>query len=309
MRPTSRRAGRAPRSGPDDLPALHCDDGSTLLRAQTREVAQRLGLQTSARADEYDTIILGGGPAGLAAAVYGASEGLRTLVIEREAPGGQAETSSRIENYLGFPTGVSGEELARRAFQQANRLGAEILVTRPAVAIDPTTRTVRLDGDGAVRARTIILATGVSWRRLAIDGFDRLLGKGVFYGASRSEASATQGRDIHLIGAGNSAGQAAMFFANHARKVTLVVRGDSLQKSMSHYLVEQLRHRSNIEVALRAEVTAAYGDDQLKAIDVVDRASGEVRRQDCGACSCSSAPTRRRDGCRTRSCGTRAAMC
>ena len=133
-----------------------------------------------------------------------------------------------------------------------------------------------------MRARTIILATGVSWRRLAIDGFDRLLGKGVYYGASRSEASATQGRDIHLIGAGNSAGQAAMFFANHARKVTLVVRGDSLQKSMSHYLVEQLRRRSNVEVALRAEVTAAHGDDQLKAIDVVDRASGEVRRQDCG---------------------------
>jgi thioredoxin reductase (NADPH) len=268
--------------GPADLPALHCDDGSTLLRAENREVAQHLGLRTSAGADDYDTIILGGGPAGLAAAVYGASEGLRTLVIEREAPGGQAETSSRIENYLGFPTGVSGEELARRALQQANRLGAEILVTRPAVAIDPATRTVRLDGGASVRARTIILATGVSWRRLAIDGFDRLLGKGVFYGASRSEASVTQGRDIHLIGAGNSAGQAAMFFANHARKVTLVVRGESLQKSMSHYLIEQLRHRSNIEVALGAEVTAAHGDDEIKAIDVVDRARGEVRRHDCG---------------------------
>jgi len=268
--------------GPDDLPALHCDDGSTLMRAQNREVAQRLGLQTSARADAYDTIILGGGPAGLAAAVYGASEGLRTLVIEREAPGGQAETSSRIENYLGFPTGVSGEELARRALQQANRLGAEIVVTRAVVGLDPATRTVRLDGGAAVRARTIILATGVSWRRLEIDGFDRLLGKGVFYGASRSEASTTQGRDIHLIGAGNSAGQAAMFFANHARKVTMVVRGDSLQKSMSHYLIEQLRNRANVHVALRAEVKAVHGDDQLKAIDVVDRTSGQVQRHECG---------------------------
>src|SRR3954465_322607 len=155
--------------GPADLPALHCDDGSTLLRAENREGAQHLGLRTSAAVDDYDTVILGGGPAGLAAAVYGASEGLRTLVIEREAPGGQAETSSRIENYLGFPTGVSGEELARRALQQADRLGAEILVTRPAVAIDLGARTVRLEGGERLHARTMIIATGVAWRRLAVD--------------------------------------------------------------------------------------------------------------------------------------------
>jgi len=268
--------------GPGDLPALHCDDGTTLLRATNREVAQRLGLQTAARGGGYDTIILGGGPSGLAAAVYGASEGLRTLVIEREAPGGQAETSSRIENYLGFPTGVSGEELARRALQQAHRLGAEIVVTRAAVGLELVTRTVQLEGGAAVHAPTIILATGVSWRRLAIEGFDRLLGKGIYYGAARSEASTTQGRDIHLIGAGNSAGQAAMFFANHARSVTLVVRGDSLQKSMSHYLIEQLRGKANIRVALRAEVQAIHGDDQLKAIDVVDRVTGAVTRQESG---------------------------
>ena len=265
---------------PDDLPALHCDDGTTLYRARNREVAERLGLQTSARAIDYDTIILGGGPAGLAAAVYGASEGLRTLVIEREAPGGQAETSSRIENYLGFPTGVSGEELARRALQQAHRLGAEILVTRPAVGIDLATRTVQLEGGAALRAPTIVIATGVSWRRLAIDGFDKLLGKGISYGASRSEAGTAQGRDIHLIGAGNSAGQAAMFFANHARTVTLVVRGDSLQKSMSHYLIEQLRGKANIRVALSSELRAVHGDTDLKAIDVVDRATGAVQRQE-----------------------------
>jgi thioredoxin reductase (NADPH) len=267
---------------PGDLPALHCDDGSTLIRASTREVAQHLGLQTSARGSDYDTVIVGGGPAGLAAAVYAASEGLRTVVIEREAPGGQAETSSRIENYLGFPTGVSGDELARRALQQANRLGAEIIVTRSVVGIDPTTRTVRLDGSESLHARTIVIATGVTWRRLAIAGFERLLGKGVHYGASRSEASMTQGRDIHLIGAGNSAGQAALFFANHARTVTLVVRGDSLAKSMSHYLIEQLRRKANIQVALRSEVRAVHGDEQLRAMDLVDHATGATRRQESG---------------------------
>ena len=284
LTPDSPEAARWPGAPlvPDDLPALHCEDGTTLLRARAREVAEHLGLPTRARGTDYDTVILGAGPAGLAAAVYGASEGLRTLVIEREAPGGQAETSSRIENYLGFPTGVSGEELARRALQQANRLGAEIIVTRPAVAIDPATRMVQLEGSEPLRARTIVIATGVSWRRLAIDGLDRLLGKGVYYGASRSEASTMQGRDIHLIGAGNSAGQAAMFFANHARTVTLVVRGSSLDKSMSHYLIEQLRGKSNILVALGSELQAVHGREQLEAVDVVERISGAVRRHPSG---------------------------
>jgi thioredoxin reductase (NADPH) len=262
----------------DQLPALVCDDGSLLTRARTREVAEHVGLQTRPRAVTYDAVIVGGGPAGLAAAVYGASEGLRTLVIEREAPGGQAETSSRIENYLGFPTGVSGDELARRALQQARRMGAEVMVTRTVAAIDPATKGVTLDGGDGVLARSIILATGVSWRRLSSPGFDRLLGKGVFYGASRSEAGTTQGQDIHLIGAGNSAGQAAMFFANHARTVTLVVRGDSLEKSMSHYLVEQIRGKPNIQVALHSELQALHGEKQLEAIDWLDRKSGAVRR-------------------------------
>jgi thioredoxin reductase (NADPH) len=279
--PDSPDASRWPgaAAGSADLPALHCEDGSTVLGARPREVAERLGLQTLPRGTEYDTIILGGGPAGLAAAVYGASEGLRTLVIEREAPGGQAETSSRIENYLGFPTGVSGDELARRALQQARRLGAEIIVTRPVTGIEPGTRTVHIEGHGAIRARTMIIATGVSWRRLPIDGFDRLLGKGIHYGASRSEASMAQDQDIHLIGAGNSAGQAAMFFANHARTVTLVVRGSSLEKSMSHYLVEQLRGKTNIRVALSSELQAIHGREQLDAIDIVDRSTGAVRRE------------------------------
>ena len=214
--------------------------------------------------------------------MYGASEGLRTVVVEREAPGGQAGTSSRIENYLGFPSGVSGDELASRALQQAKRLGAEILVTRSASGIDSATREVRLDGGDAVRGRAIILATGVTWRRLAIEGFDRLIGKGIYYGAARSEASATHGADVHLIGAGNSAGQAALYFANHARTVTLVVRGASVEASMSRYLIEQLATKSNVVVQTRSEVVAAHGDTHLTAIDIRDNAAAEIRRHDSG---------------------------
>ncbi|HSD99633.1 MAG TPA: FAD-dependent oxidoreductase [Burkholderiales bacterium] len=270
------------RPADEDCPVLKLADGTLLSRPATRDLAQRLGLQTSARLSEYDTIVIGGGPAGLAAAVYGASEGLRTLVVEREAPGGQAGTSSRIENYLGFPNGVSGEELATRALKQSGRLGAEILVTRSVARIDPKTRQIYLDGGDVVQARTIILATGVTWRRLAIEGFDRLIGKGLYYGAARSEASATHGLDVHLIGAGNSAGQAALYFANHARTVTLVVRGDSLEKSMSRYLIEQLGGKSNVKVQLRSEVVAAHGDTHLTGIDIRDGASGKICRQDCG---------------------------
>jgi thioredoxin reductase (NADPH) len=266
----------------DDGPVVRLADGAVIERPEVRDLANRLGLQTRARAAEYDVAIVGGGPAGLAAAVYGASEGLRTIVVEREAPGGQAGTSSRIENYLGFPSGISGDELATRALQQARRLGAEILVTRCVARIDPTMRAVFLDGDDVIRARTFILATGVTWRRLAIDGFDRLIGKGVYYGAARSEANTTHGLDVYLVGAGNSAGQAALHFANHARKVTLVVRGESLEDSMSHYLIEQLRVKSNVAIQLRSEIHALHGDTNLTAIDIRDKVSDEVRRHDCG---------------------------
>src|SRR6266571_7514629 len=228
----------------EDCPTIRVVDGKTVVRPQLRRVAELLGLGTEPVAAEYDTVIVGAGPAGLAAGVYGASEGLRTIVIEREAPGGQAGTSSRIENYLGFPSGVSGDELASRALQQARRLGAEILVTRELTSIDPATRQVHLDGDDVVRARTIILATGVAWRHLAIEGFGRLAGKGIFYGAARSEAANTHGLDIHIIGAGNSAGQAAMFFSSHARSATILYRGETLKKSMSQYLVDQLATRA-----------------------------------------------------------------
>jgi thioredoxin reductase (NADPH) len=261
---------------------LRLADGAVLVKPDVRAVANRLGLQTAPRLKEYDVAIVGGGPAGLAAAVYGASEGLRTIVIEREAPGGQAGTSARIENYLGFPSGVSGDELGSRALQQAKRLGAEILVTRSVARLDPAAREVWLDSNDVVQARTLILATGVSWRRLAIEGFDRLIGKGVYYGAARSEAASTHGHDVYLVGAGNSAGQAALFFANHARKVTLVVRGGSLDKSMSHYLIEQLRAKSNIAVQLRSEIEAVHGDQHLTAIDIRDSQAKEVRRHECG---------------------------
>jgi thioredoxin reductase (NADPH) len=252
----------------EDLPAIRVVNGKTVVRPRHRRVAELLGLATEADAAEYDVVIVGGGPAGMAAAVYGASEGLRTIVVEREAPGGQAGTSSRIENYLGFPSGVSGEELASRALQQARRLGAEILVTRAIERIDAAARQVHLDGGDVVRARTIILACGVSWRQLSIDGFDRLAGKGVSYGAARSEAADTHGQDVHIVGAGNSAGQAAMFFSRHARSVTILCRGESLDKSMSRYLVQQLETRPNIRAMFRTQVVAAHGETSLEAIDV-----------------------------------------
>lgn len=272
--------GPLPEKG--DCPVLRLADGQTLRRPKERDVARLLGLQTSPSLADYDTVIIGGGPAGLAAAVYGASEGLRTLCIEREAPGGQAGTSSRIENYLGFPSGVSGDELASRALNQAKRLGAEILVTRSVERLDPKTLEVFLDGDEVIRTRTIILATGVKWRQLQIEGFERLLGKGIYFGAARSEGGSVNGLDVYLIGAGNSAGQAAMHFANYARNVTLVVRGDSLEKSMSHYLIEQLRGKSNIAVQLRSEVQAVHGGSHLTSIDIRDNSKGTVDRHDCG---------------------------
>ncbi len=257
-------------------------DDRAVVRPQLRRMAELLDLPTEAEATEYDVVVVGAGPAGLAAAVYGASEGLRTLVIEREAPGGQAGTSSKIENYLGFPDGVSGDELAGRALRQAGRLGAEIVVTRSIKSIDAKTREVQLDSGDVLSARTIILACGVAWRRMPVEGFDRLAGKGVFYGASRSEASNTHGLDVHIVGAGNSAGQAAMFFSTHARRVTILCRGEGLEKSMSHYLVDQLGKKPNIEVLTRTEVVAAQGELSLEAIEVSSSDTGETARLESG---------------------------
>ncbi len=262
----------------DDGPVIRVVDGEVVARPGLRQVAELLGLTIHPAATEYDTVIVGGGPAGLAAAVYGASEGLRTVAIEREAPGGQAGASSRIENYLGFPSGVSGDELATRALHQARRLGAEILVTSAVTTIDPERRELQLDSGEILRARTIVLACGVSWRHLSIEGFDRLSGKGISYGAARSEAPNTHGLDVHIVGAGNSAGQAALFFANHARSVTILCRGDNLEKGMSRYLIDQLATRSNIATIFRSEIAAVHGEVSLDAIDVVDAASGATTR-------------------------------
>src|SRR5262245_17329206 len=259
---------------PDNSPVVRVIDGKTVVQPELRRVAELLCLGTEPKLTEYDTVVVGAGPAGLAAGVYGASEGLKTLVVERDAPGGQAGSSSRIENYLGFPTGVSGADLASKALQQARRLGAEILVTRTTTQLDPERMQVHLDGGDVLAARTIILASGVSWRRLQVEGFDRLLGKGISYGASKGEAPSTHGLDVHIIGGGNSAGQAAMHFSAYAKSVTLLCRGEWVGQSMSQYLIDQLISRRNIRVMQRTEVTAAYGDDALEAIDVRDAATG-----------------------------------
>ena len=272
--------GTIPADG--DLPVLRVTNGKTVVRPTLRRVAELLDIATEPAQAEYDTVIVGAGPGGLAAAVYGASEGLRTIVIECQAPGGQAGSSTRIENYLGFPAGVSGNELSALALEQAHRLGAEVVVTRKILRIDPERREVHLDGGDVLRARTIILACGVSWRRLEIEGFDRLVNKGISYGAARSEAVNSHDLDIHIVGAGNSAGQAAMFFSAHARTVTIVYRGESLDKSMSRYLIDQIAARPNIDVRYNTEITAAHGETALEEIDLHDSATGEMTRVPSG---------------------------
>jgi thioredoxin reductase (NADPH) len=270
-----------PREG-DAFPLVILPDGRRLAAPAFREAADALGLDTCPQGGLYDVVVVGGGPAGLAAAVYGASEGLRTLLIERHAPGGQAGTSSRIENYLGFPSGVGGDELGARALAQARRFGAEILVSRGVVGMEPgadgEAHAVLLDEGERVAARAIIIASGVAWRELEVPGASSLVGRGVYYGASRTEAAATRGQDIYLIGGGNSAGQAAMFFADYARSVTLLVRGPALADSMSHYLIEQLRAKENVRIATRHRVVAVQGERHLDAILIEDRTTGLRRR-------------------------------
>lgn len=263
----------------DQCPLVRLHDGRILVAPSKRDLARAIGLRVEPERTRYDLVIVGGGPAGLAAAVYGASEGLQTLMVEREAPGGQAGTSSRIENYLGFPAGLSGDDLGARAFQQAKRLGAEVVVTRDVVAIHPgDVHEVLLDGNCTVQTRAIVLATGVAWRKLEIPDVDRFTGRGVYYGAARTEAPTTRGKDVYCIGGGNSAGQAAVFFSSYARTVTLLVRATSLSASMSAYLIEQLRHKDNVRVELRSELVAVEGDDHLRTI-VVRGPNGESRRE------------------------------
>jgi len=266
----------------DCLPLVITGDGTKLINPTVTELAQQVGLQTEAAKPFYDLVIIGGGPAGLAAAVYGASEGLHTVMIEREAPGGQAGTSSRIENYLGFPVGLSGDDLARRAVTQAKRFGVEILTPQAAtrLRIEDDYRIVTLTDGSEISCHALILALGVSWRRLNVPGVEQFTGSGVYYGAAKTEAPACEGEEVYVVGGANSAGQAAMYFSKFAKKVNILVRGESLVKSMSQYLIEQIDSTHNIEVMPFHSVVEVQGDRRLEKILVKDSRAGVVKTLD-----------------------------
>ncbi len=275
-------------AGVDDggLPVALLEDGSVLERPTVLELAERLGVAAQPSAEHYDLVIVGGGPAGLAAAVYGASEGLRTVMVEREAPGGQAGMSSRIENYLGFPTGLSGSDLARRATDQARRLGAELLTVQDARALraEGAGRFVELTGGGTLSANTVLIASGVAYRKLEAPGFAELTGAGIYYGAALTEARACKDQHVVVIGGANSAGQAAVYFSGWAGKVTMLVRGAGLESSMSQYLIEQIAKLENVEVRTRSQAVAAQGDDgRLRTLTIRD-GDGEERDEQVDAC-------------------------
>jgi thioredoxin reductase (NADPH) len=263
-------------AAPSDLPLVLVPDGDALRSPSTLDLAGSLGLHTSARQTLYDVCIVGGGPAGLAAAVYAASEGLRTVVVEREAPGGQAGQSAAIENYLGFPKGLSGADLAHRAIVQASRFGAEMVVARDVVGFEARgpVRAVLLDGSGEIEARALVVATGVSYRRLAVPGLEALTGRGVYYGVNAGEAGQVQGDEVYVVGAANSAGQAALNLSRFAKRVVLVVRAATLAETMSRYLVERITAAPNIAVRYRSEVVSGRGDGHLEALTIADRATG-----------------------------------
>src|SRR6266545_4045746 len=270
---------------PDRLPVALLEDGAVLERPTILELAERLGVAGQPAQDHYDLVIVGGGPAGLAAAVYGASEGLRTVMVEREAPGGQAGQSSRIENYLGFPAGLSGSDLARRATDQARRLGAELLTVQDAVGleVEGAGRAVRLSGGSALSANCVLVASGVSYRQLDCPGFADLTGAGIYYGAAMTEARSCAEQHVVVIGGANSAGQAAVHFAEYADRVTVLVRGPSLERSMSHYLIEQLAARPKVDVRTESEAVAAEADDgRLRRLRV--RGPGGEEVLDVDAC-------------------------
>jgi thioredoxin reductase (NADPH) len=267
----------------DGLPVVLLEDGTVLERPTVLELAERLGVAVAPSQDHYDLVVVGGGPAGLAAAVYGASEGLKTIMVEREAPGGQAGQSSRIENYLGFPAGLSGSDLARRATDQARRLGAELLAVQEAVGlrVEGSARLVELSGGELLSASCVLVASGVSYRQLDTPGFPELTGAGVYYGAAMTEARACAEQRIVVIGGANSAGQAAVYFADYAASVTMLVRGPSLEASMSHYLIEQIEALDNVEVRTGTSATAAEQEDgKLRRVRVTGPAGEEALEAD-----------------------------
>jgi thioredoxin reductase (NADPH) len=260
------------------LPLILFPDGSHLIKPTNLQIAEKIGLKTRAELPFYDLIIVGAGPAGLAAGVYGASEGLSTVMIEREAPGGQAGLSSRIENYLAFPVGLGGGDLARRAVSQARRFGVEILTPQEVahIRVEDPYRIVTLADGTNLTCHAMIIATGVSYSRLDIPGIEQLRGAGIYYGAARTEAISCQGEEVYIVGGANSAGQAAVYFSQYASKVTMVVRGESLAKSMSKYLIDQIEQTENIRVLLRSSVIEAKGENNLEAIAIFNANTGKV---------------------------------
>lgn len=266
-----------------DCPAVTVDGQLFTEPPTVREVAEALQLQTRPNSESYDVVIVGAGPAGMAAGVYGTSEGLTALIVERWAAGGQAGTSSRIENYLGFPEGISGEDLTGRGFKQATRFGAEVALTRCVEKLTPCNGgyVCELDGGQTVSARAVVLATGVDWRRLQVKGDDCLLGRGIFYGAARHEATNVIGKKVFIIGGGNSAGQAAVFLSNYAADVKVLVRGEGLKLTMSQYLIDQIASKANIKVLPYTQVISAEGEDRLERIEVRVQAPNEIEKIHC----------------------------
>jgi thioredoxin reductase (NADPH) len=262
------------------LPVVMFPDGTCVSEPETQELADRLGLRTRANLEFYDLAIVGGGPAGLAAAVYGASEGLKTVMVEREAPGGQAALSSRIENYLGFPSGLTGGDLTRRAVAQARRFGVEIVSPREATAlrVDGPYRYLRLNDGTELSCHAMLLATGVQWRKLDIPGMDRLQGAGVYYGGTATEAISCRDEDVYIVGGANSAGQAAMFFSTYAKRVVMLVRGESLGATMSQYLIEQIQTMPNIHIEFRSRVAEVHGEHHLESVSIACDQTGDVSR-------------------------------
>lgn len=261
-----------------DLPLVIMPTGERLSRPDPAVIARHIGLATKAKRDFYDLAIIGGGPGGLASAVYGGSEGLRTVLIEREAPGGQAGTSSRIENYLGFPAGLSGGDLARRAVTQARKFGVEILTPQEAqrLRVEGPYKHVTLSDGSEISCHVLMLAVGVSWQLLPAEDADRFVGSGLYYGAAMTEAIHAIGQTVFMVGAGNSAGQAAMYFKDYADRVVMLVRGDALAAKMSHYLVDRIETTDNIEVRLNTEIVRCRGSSRLEGLDVLDKTSDTV---------------------------------